>query len=192
MINYWQGLMAKKRVVSPYVLAMLLVCAVFAPVQATLASDGVENAGSVIRTLIPAVAYGTTFYLHDKDGRSQFYKSFFSNLAVTYALKAAVDKTRPDGSDNESFPSGHSSVAFQGAAFIGKRYGLKYGIPAYLGATFVAWSRVQSDNHYTVDVVAGAAIGIVSSLVFTKPYKGFVVTPLADNGFYGIGISKQW
>jgi membrane-associated phospholipid phosphatase len=192
MINYRQGLMAKKRALLPNVSAMLLVCVLFAPAQAAWASDGVEKAGSVIRTLIPAVAYGTTFYLHDKDGRSQFYKSFFSNLAVTYALKAAVDKTRPDGSDNESFPSGHSSVAFQGAAFIGKRYGLKYGIPAYLGATFVAWSRVESDNHYTVDVVAGAVIGIVSSLVFTRPYRGFVVTPVVDNGFYGVGISKQW
>jgi membrane-associated phospholipid phosphatase len=170
----------------------ILVWALCAPFQGAMASDSVENAGSIIRTLIPAVAYGTTFYLHDSEGRSQFYKSFFSNLAVTYALKATVDKTRPNGSDNESFPSGHSSVAFQGAAFIGKRYGMKYGIPAYLGATFVAWSRVESDNHYTIDVVAGAAIGIASSLIFTKPYKGFVVTPLVDNGFYGVGISKQW
>jgi membrane-associated phospholipid phosphatase len=189
--QYRRGFMVKlidRRLLS----CVLLVCALCAPFKATFASDGVENAGSIIRTLIPAVAYGTTFYLHDSEGRSQFYKSFFSNLAVTYALKATVSKTRPDGSDNESFPSGHTSVAFQGAAFIGKRYGLKYGIPAYLGATFVAWSRVDSDNHYTIDVVAGAAIGIASSLIFTKPYKGFVVTPLVDNGFYGVGISKQW
>jgi len=192
MINYWQKLMAKKRARLPRFSAILLVCTLFAPVQSTWASNGVEDAGSIIRTLIPAVAYGTTFYLHDKDGRSQFYKGFFTNLAVTYALKAMVDKTRPKGANNESLPSGHGSVAFQGAALTGKRYGLKYGIPAYLGATFVAWSRVESDNHYTVDVVAGAAIGILSSLVFTKPYKGFVVTPLADNGFYGVGISKQW
>jgi len=171
---------------------LILVGGLVAPVAHSVASDGVENAGSVIRTLIPAVAYGTTFYLHDSDGRSQFYKSFFSNLGATYALKATVSKTRPNGSDDESFPSGHSSVAFQGAAFIHKRYGIKYAVPAYLGATFVAWSRVDSDNHYTIDVVAGAAIGIVSSLIFTKPYKGFVVTPMVDNGFYGVGISKQW
>lgn len=171
---------------------LILVGGLVAPVGHSVASDGVENAGSVIRTLIPAVAYGTTFYLHDSDGRSQFYKSFFTNLGATYALKATVSKTRPNGSDDESFPSGHSSVAFQGAAFIHKRYGIKYAVPAYLGATFVAWSRVDSDNHYTIDVVAGAAIGIVSSLIFTKPYKGFVVTPMVDNGFYGVGISKQW
>ncbi len=149
------------------------MCALCAPCQGAVASDSVENAGSIIRTLIPAVAYGTTFYLHDPEGRSQFYKSFFSNLAVTYALKATVSKTRPDGSDNESFPSGHTSVAFQGAAFIGKRYGMKYGIPAYLGATFVAWSRVESDNHYTVDVLAGAAIGIASQPDFHQALQGF-------------------
>lgn len=175
-----------------FLLAGLLFLALATPFQHAEASDSPENAGSIIRTLIPAVAYGTTWYLHDKEGRIQFYKSFFTNLGTTYALKALVDKTRPDGSDNESFPSGHSSVAFQGAAFIHRRYGFGYAIPAYLGATFVAWSRVESDNHYTVDVLAGAAIGIASSFIFTKPYHGFVVTPMADNGFYGIGITKQW
>jgi membrane-associated phospholipid phosphatase len=142
--------------------------------------------------LIPAAAYGSTFYQHDSEGRKQFYKSFFTNLGVTYALKKTISKTRPNGKDDESFPSAHSSMAFQGAAFIHKRYGWKYAVPAYLGSTFVAWSRVESDNHFTVDVVAGAAIGIASSFIFTKPFKGFVVTPVADNGFYGIGISKQW
>jgi len=56
----------------------------------------------------------------------------------------------------------------------------------------ISWRRVESDNHYTVDVVAGAAVGIASSFIFTRPYKGFVATPIADNGIYGIGISKQW
>jgi membrane-associated phospholipid phosphatase len=151
-----------------------------------------EDDGSVMRTLIPAVAYGATFYMHDHDGRIQFYKSFFTNLGTTYALKALISKERPNGQDDDSFPSGHTSVAFQGAAFIRKRYGLKYGAAAYLGAAYVGWRRVATDNHDTVDVVAGAAIGIASSLIFTKPYKGFVVTPLAESGFYGIAVSRQW
>lgn len=83
-------------------------------------------------------------------------------------------------------------MAFQGAAFIHKRYGWKYAVPAYLGSAFVAWSRVESDNHYAVDVVSGAAIGIVSSMIFTRPYKGFVVTPVAYGGFYGVGITKKF
>ena len=168
--------------------AVLLFCTLLFSSNSVFAKDD----GSVLRTLIPAVAYGATFYMHDRDGRIQFYKSFFTNIATTYALKNVISKTRPNGKDDESFPSGHTSVAFQGAAFIHKRYGLKYAAVAYLGASYVGWRRVATDNHYTVDVVVGAAIGIASSFIFTKPYKGFVVTPLADNGFYGITISKQW
>lgn len=151
-----------------------------------------EDNGSVMRTLIPAVAYGTTFYMHDQDGRVQFYKSFFTNMGTTYALKSLISKERPNGQDDDSFPSGHTSVAFQGAAFIHKRYGLKYAAAAYLGATYVGWRRVATDNHDTVDVVAGAAIGIASSFIFTRTYKGFAVAPLAENGIYGVAISKQW
>jgi len=171
---------------------LLLLGFALIPCPTLAAASQVEKNGDILRTLIPAVAYGTTFYLHDRDGRMQFYKGFFTNLGVTYALKATISKTRPNGADDDSFPSGHTSVAFQGAAFIHKRYGFKYAAAAYLAAAYVGWARVDSDNHYTSDVLAGAAIGIASSFIFTRPYHGFVVTPMADNGFYGIGISKEW
>lgn len=148
--------------------------------------------GSFMRALIPAVAYGATFYMHDKDGRIQFYKSFFTNFGATYTLKALISEERPNGKDDDSFPSGHTSVAFQGAAFIHKRYGLKWAVPAYVGAVYVGWRRVDTDNHYTKDVVAGAAIGIASSFIFTRPYHGFEVTPLAENGAYGLAVIKRW
>jgi membrane-associated phospholipid phosphatase len=168
--------------------AMLILGMFLLMSKPVLATDD----GSFMRTLIPAVAYGTTFYMHDKDGRIQFYKSFFTNLGATYALKALISEERPNGEDDDSFPSGHTSVAFQGAAFIHRRYGLKWALPAYVGAVYVGWRRVDTDNHYTKDVVAGAAIGIASSFIFTKPYHGFEVTPLADNGVYGLAISKHW
>jgi membrane-associated phospholipid phosphatase len=171
---------------------VFLLCVLLAQCHLAVASDAVVNSGSFLRTLIPAVAYGTTFYLHDKDGRLEFYKSFFTNYAATYALKKTISKTRPNGTDDESFPSGHTSVAFQGAAFIHLRYGIRYAVPAYMAASYVGWTRIASDNHYLVDVMAGAALGIASSYVFTKPYHGYVATPLVDNGFYGISISKQW
>jgi len=101
----------------------LLAGVLLAPFHHAEASHRVENTGDILRTLIPAVAYGTTFYLHDSDGRSQFYKSFFTSLATTYGLKRTISKTRPNGEDDAAFPSGHSSVAFQGAAFIHQRYG---------------------------------------------------------------------
>ena len=79
-----------------------------------------------------------------------------------------------------------------GASFIEKRYGWKYGIPAYLAASFVGYSWVKSDKHYTEDVMAGAVIGTISSYIFTKPYREFQITPLASSGFYGINVSKTW
>jgi len=168
--------------------AVLVFCALLFTATPVLAEDD----GSIVRTLIPAVAYGATFYMHDHDGRVQFYKSFFTNLAATYALKGVIHKERPNGKGDDSFPSGHTSVAFQGAAFIQKRYGWKYAAAAYVGATYVGWRRVATDNHYAIDVVAGAAVGIASSYIFTRPYNGFVVTPLVDSGFYGVTVSKQW
>ena len=54
-----------------------------------------EDDGSVMRTLIPAVAFGTTFYMDDRDGRIQFYKSFVTNFATTWALKEIISKEDP-------------------------------------------------------------------------------------------------
>lgn len=156
------------------------------------AKGSTEQAGDVLQIVIPAIAFGTTFVLDDSEGRMQFYKSAATTIGVTQGLKYSIDKKRPNGLGNQSFPSGHASSAFQGAAFIHQRYGWEYGIPAYVAATFVGYSRVQAKKHYTIDVVAGAAIGIASNMYFTQPYKGFKITPVAGQGFYGITASTSW
>lgn len=129
--------------------------------------------------------------MDDTEGRTQFYKSFLTNLGVTWGLKYTINKKRPNGG-SLSFPSGHTSAAFQMAAFIHKRYGWEYSVPAYIGASFVGYSRVESDNHYIEDVLAGATIGVISSFYFTKPYKGITVTPVATKGYYGLSMSVNW
>jgi membrane-associated phospholipid phosphatase len=165
---------------------------IFSP-QSTKAKATTEKAGTAIAVLLPALGLGNTVLFEEGNkGTIQFVKSLVVSQVITFGLKAAINKARPNGECCKSFPSGHSSVSFMGAAFIEKRYGWKYGIPAYLAATFVAYSRVKSDKHYTVDVAAGAAIGIVSSYFFTVPYKGFQITPHANLGFYGVSISKAW
>ena len=153
-----------------------------------------EKAGDIVQVLIPAIAYATTFAIDDKEGRNQFYKSFFTNIGITYALKYTVNKQRPENHGDYSFPSGHTSAAFQGATFIHRRNGLKYSIPAYVGAIYVGWSRIEgeSDKHDLVDVAAGAAIGILTSYYFTKPYKSIVISPVVSNGFYGLTLSKSF
>ncbi len=112
-------------------------------------------------------------------------------LGVTYALKYSIDERRPNGG-SQSFPSGHSSISFSAAEFMRKRYGWEYGAPAYAAASFVAYSRVESREHYPRDVVAGAGIGILSSFIFTKPYKGWDVSAAGDTKGFSLRLSRKF
>ena len=157
------------------------------------AADSVEASGNVLRILLPAAAYAMTFGKDDQEGRHEFYKSFIFTTGVTYGLKAVIDKERPDGKGDDAFPSGHCAMAFSGASFIQRRYGLKYGAWAYAGAAFVALSRLNADKHDFSDVCAGALIGIGGTWLFTKPLKQNVsVAPIVTNHKTGFAISANW
>jgi membrane-associated phospholipid phosphatase len=155
------------------------------------ADDGIETAGNLLTFALPAAAAGLTLGLWDGQGALELGKSAALTLGVSYGLKYIIDETRPDGGDH-SFPSSHTSISFASAEFMRKRYGWKFGIPAYVAATFVAYSRVESKQHYAHDVIAGAAIGIGSSYLFTKPYNGWHITPDIDHAYYGIRLSRTW
>lgn len=174
-----------------------------------------EQAGDVLQVGIPLVALGLTFLL-DGDEEANNSESRFAGsglaldtewlrmngsprhdlmLAVgrtelaTYILKYSVDAQRPNGG-GQSFPSGHTSVAFAGAEFIRKEYGWWWGVPSYLAASYVGWSRVETKNHWTRDVLAGAAIGIFSNhdmLNVTIPFGQLSVSPtllMTPNSMY--------
>jgi len=153
-----------------------------------------EVTGDVLQVLVPLSGYAATFYLDDTEGRNQFYKSFLSTFLITHALKITVKEKRPANNGNQSFPSGHTSSAFQGAAFIQKRYGWKYGAPAYAAATLVGYSRIEDESkkHYLDDVIVGAAIGTLSSYYFTTPYKNTSLMPYAGRNSIGINLSMRW
>jgi membrane-associated phospholipid phosphatase len=175
-----------------FILILILIC--FKMPVAGAEESNFEMAGDILQIAIPATAYGSTFYMDDDKGRTQFYYSFFTNLAVTHALKYIINKPRPEGHGDYAFPSGHTSAAFQGATFLQRRYGWKYGVPAFVCAAYVGWSRIEgeSDKHDITDVLGGAAVGILGSLYFTTPYKGITVTPVADTGRYGLNINIAW
>ena len=73
-----------------------------------------------------------------------------------------------------------------------KRYGWEYGVPAYALASFVAYSRVEAREHYPHDVIAGAAIGVLSSFIFTRPYHGWSVQAEAGGRYYGFRLNRDW
>jgi membrane-associated phospholipid phosphatase len=156
------------------------------------ADDHMEEAGDALQVALPLMAYGMTFAYQDPAGRNQFYRSFFTTMGITYTLKVFVEKERPNGGD-ASFPSGHTAAAFAGASFIQRRYGWLWGAPAYMAATFVGWNRVETENHYTEDVVAAALIATASTYFFTKPYLDKIhIMPFVSNEKFGVTIAVEW
>jgi len=155
------------------------------------AGDVVESAGDALRFILPAAAAGLTLVFQDGEGTLQLGESAALALGVTFGLQYTIDEKRPNG-EPRSFPSGHASISFASAEFVRNRYGWEYGLPAYVLASFVAYSRVEANQHYTHDVMVGAAIGIVSSTLFTRPYEGWHIQAEADLNYYGIRLNRTW
>ena len=96
--------------------------------------------------------------------------------AVFTSLKYTVKEERPDKSDNLSFPSGHTSIAFTNAALLYYEYkdsNLWYASSGFLFATATGVLRIANNKHYTSDVLAGAGIGLASGLIvsYWNPFK---------------------
>ncbi len=147
--------------------------------------DEMDAAGDVGRVLIPVAAAGATVGKKDWEGGKQLFLSLLAAAAVTEGLKAVVHERRPNGED-QSFPSGHASISFAGASYLQFRYGWRYGIPAFLAAAFVGYTRVDAEEHWTKDVLGGAAIGIASGWIFTsrfrrEPGQAFVFPAIGRN-----------
>jgi len=155
------------------------------------ASDGIKTAGDVLQYALPVSAFTIVLFNKDKEGGFQFVEAGAVALATTYTLQYTVEETRPSGG-GESFPSAHAAISFWSAEFLRKRYGWEYGVPAYAAATFVGYSRVESHEHFTHDVIAGAAIGIISSYIFTKPHHGWDVQAFDEHGKYGMRLARSW
>ncbi|GAA5190284.1 phosphatase PAP2 family protein [Ferrimonas gelatinilytica] len=144
-----------------------------------------EDLAHALRLALPATAVGVSLYEKDKEGLKQFGLSFVASSATTLALKQAVDSERPDGSDNDSFPSGHATNAFSAAGYLQRRYGWDYGLPAYALASWTAVSRVNTDQHHWADVLAGAAIALAFNHYLVSPGPRLQLVPtVTSEGFY--------
>lgn len=85
---------------------------------------------------------------------------------VVQGLKHTTDVTRPDGTNNQSFPSGHTATAFMTATMLSKEYGHIspwVSVGAYSVATATGLMRMANNKHWLSDVMVGAGIGILST-----------------------------
>lgn len=98
-----------------------------------------------------------------------------------YALKNITKIERPDGSSNNSFPSGHTATAFAGAEFLWQEYkdvNIWYGITGYAVATGTGLFRIYNARHWLSDVVMGAGIGILTTKI------AYWIFPYVDNHIF--------
>lgn len=162
--------------------------------QLSAQNKTIESTGDIILFVLPATTLASTFIIGDTKGSWQFTKALILTEAVTYGLKYGVNKQRPDMSNDNSFPSGHTSTTFQSASFIHKRYGFKYSIPAYALAGFTAFSRINAKKHDGWDILAGAVIGIGSSYLFTTEYQKehMKLTFNSQEGNYLLGFTYKF
>lgn len=86
---------------------------------------------------------------------------------ITQTIKLTTMRTRPNKSDNHSFPSGHTSATFALAGSLNGIYGWRVGVPAFLCASIVGAQRISSNSHFLSDVLTGALIGILVSNGFS-------------------------
>ena len=128
-------------------------------------SDTFETAGGpVYSTLFVAGMFTAGRLSHGIRFRAMTYDMLDGavvNFAYTEVLKLAIKRERPNGEDNKSFPSGHTSNAFALASVVEAHYGWKIGVPSYLLAGLMGVSRIHQDKHWLSDVVAGAALGTI-------------------------------
>ncbi len=151
---------------------LLFILALLLPLHGVSAQSrtAVDTSTDIFMFLPGAVGAGVSLVKGDYKGLLQLTETGATAVAINLVLKNTIHKRRPDGSGDDSFPSNHAMVAFGGAAYLQRRYGWDWGIPAYLAAGYVAWGRVYAKKHDFWDVLAGAAIGTGCAYVFTTPF----------------------
>jgi membrane-associated phospholipid phosphatase len=83
--------------------------------------------------------------------------------AASKGIKAFWPERRPNGKNNNSFPSQHAGDCFGAAAILDREWRDAVGPMAIGLATAVSMARVFSGKHHVADVVAGGALGVIAA-----------------------------
>ena len=140
----------------------------------------------------PAVMYFTVGFIPRQGERTAGERALVlatstATLAILVnTMKYTIRAPRPDSDGRNSFPSGHTATAFMGAELVRHEYGPLWGLGAYGIATTTAIMRIYNNRHWTSDVLAGAAIGILSANV------GYWLLPLERRLFRLEHHRKKW
>jgi hypothetical protein len=141
----------------------------------------------------PVLVYGLNLAgVHGKNtfvDRTLIYVMAEGMLNIsTFTLKKVTHRLRPDNSNYNSFPSGHTGNAFAGAEFMSQELGDKsaaYSVIGYAFATTTGVFRIYHKDHWLSDVIAGAGFGTLS----TKA--AYLLYPYIRNNLFKAGREKE-
>lgn len=133
--------------------------------------NGFSTSADDYLQFVPIAAF-FTFKLAGMKGRSDLLnqmiitaKSEMLVATIVYSMKQFIHNPRPDGSTNNSMPSGHSAQAFVSATLLDMEYrdtSPWISVSGYLCAATTGYLRVANNRHWASDVLIGAGIGIAS------------------------------
>lgn len=180
-----------------------------------IAGNGFTIAGVVVSTYIIGRVIGDEKVI--ETGKAMI-ESQIITAVMTGIIKVSVGRTRPDkrvtvanlpteafpiihlgggGRFSSSFPSGHASGIFALASTIDTMYGHKIGIPLYMFAGFVGFSRISDNKHFLSDFLFGAALGTVVGRAVAKIHKKedhckLSILPYSDGSGGGLMLTLSW
>lgn len=169
---------------------------------------GIDNS---LLIMPAAVAWGLDFVpgvkaRHNFRDRTMILATSYTIMfALVYTTKdlTSVERPRQWGEYN-SFPSGHTAIAFTGAHILYREYrdhSPWIGIGGYAAAAAVGALRVVNNAHWVSDVITGAGVGILSAeaaylmlpvwhrlLGINTDRRQFALAPQLGRGSAGFGV----
>lgn len=158
----------------------------------------VTNSAVPFSIATPIIIYSVGLIKNDGTLKNQAVsigETFLVNGFITFALKHAAKRARPfetypdieqaSSASGDSFPSGHTSLAFGTATSLSMEYPKWYVIaPSFVWAGAVGYSRMHLGVHYPSDVVAGAIIGSGSAYLSCRLNKWMNRKRVKRNALY--------
>lgn len=135
-------------------------------------SDGsgkLEKIGDLLQYFVPWMALLAVALFGTQEGAWMWLYGSATVVGVTSVMKALFNKTalgvRPNGGEH-SFPSGHTSGAFSGAAFVLWYFGWMWALIPLGLAILTGLSRVLAKKHWVRDTIVGALLALAVQYYF--------------------------
>jgi len=169
---------------------------VFSLLQVPAVARGADAmSGHVVMAAVPVAAFALAFFQDDVEGEKQWLRNVLANQFLTSVARLGFNETswgeRPNGG-GYGFPSGHVAFIGSGASFLHERYGWQYGVPAWILTGYVAWTRVDNDNHHWRDVIASTALSYGVGKLFVTPENASHLAPVIGPEYLGLRWERSW